>query len=324
MRFQRRWIAVSIAVVILAGAAVGVEAVTTTTTAPATTQSTAKAGHPCGTVTTAPKYQHVIWIWMENHSYGDIIGNSSAPYINSIASACGVATDYHNLTHESLPNYIGATSGLPLSSLTRFTPDCLPSVNCETSAASIFGQGETWKAYEESMPSDCDPSKSAGYAARHNPPVYFTSLRSVCSVRDVPFAQLARDLTSRNLPAFSFVTPNLADDMHNGTITEGDSWLASRLRVILGSSEYLAGTTVVFITWDEGAGGFTGENCVTNTADTSCHIPLIVISPSTAAGSRSSAMFSHYSLLATTEQLLGLPYLAKASASATMTLAFHL
>ena len=53
----------------------------------------------------------MIWIWLENHSYRQIIGSSSAPYINSLARACGLATNYKAVTHPSLPNYIAATSG---------------------------------------------------------------------------------------------------------------------------------------------------------------------------------------------------------------------
>jgi hypothetical protein len=50
----------------------------------------------------------------------------------------------------------------------------------------------------------------------------------------------------------------------------------------------------------------------------------IVISPSTPAGSTSATLFNHYSLLATTEQLLGLPALGQAASAATMTAAFNL
>jgi phospholipase C len=283
----------------------------------------AAASGPCGTVTTAPAYKHVIWILMENHSYSDIIGNSSAPYLNSLASECGVATNYHNLTHPSLPNYVGMTSGLAFSSLSPFDPDCSPSRSCSTSSASIFSQGETWKAYEESMPSNCDKSNSGEYAVRHNPPPYFTTLAG-CGTDDVPYTQLATDLSGNTLPAFSFITPNLIDDMHDGTIAEGDTWLKSNLPTILNSPEYLAGNTVIFITWDEGSGGSTGENCVSNTTDQSCHVPTFVISPSTPAGGSSATLFNHYSLLATAEQLLGLPFLGQAASYPTMTSAFNL
>jgi len=311
-RSKLRWLAVAAAAATVAAA--GITAVTSTS---------AKAAGPCGTVTTAPAYKHVIWIWMENHSYTDIIGSSQAPYINSVASECGLATNYHNLTHPSLPNYIGATSGLALSSLSAFDSDCTVSSKCSTSAASIFGQGETWKAYEESMPSNCDKSNSGNYAVRHNPPPYYTTL-SGCSADDVPYTQLATDLSNNALPAFSFITPNLIDDMHNGTIAQGDTWLSSNLPTILNSSAYTSGTTAVFITWDEGSGGSTGESCATNTTDASCRVATIVISPSTPVGSTSGTLFNHYSLLATAEQLLALPALGQAASATTMTLAFNL
>jgi hypothetical protein len=279
---------------------------------------------PCGTVATPPTYQHVIWIWMENHSYGDIVGNTSqAPYINSLAAECGLATNYHNISHPSLPNYIAGTSGLSVSQLKVFKSDCKPSKHCSTAAPSIFGQGESWRAYEESMPSACDPSNSGEYAVRHNPPPYYTML-SGCASFDVPYTQLASDLAANTLPAFSFVTPNLISDMHDGTINQGDTWLADNLPVILNSAQYQSGTTAVFITWDEGAGGKSGEDCAANPTDESCHVPTIVISPSTPVGSTSSALFNHYSLLGTTESLLGLPQLGQAATSPTMTSAFNL
>lgn len=99
----------------------------------------------------------------------------------------------------------------------------------------------------------------------------------------------------------------------------------SHLPAILNSSEYRAGTTAVFITWDEGSGGYAIEDCDnTGTTDSSCRVPTIVISPTTPAGVTSGTFFDHYSLLGTTEQLLRLPRLASAASATTMTAAFHL
>jgi phospholipase C len=297
----------------------------TATGVTAASPAVAAAG-PCGTTATPHPYRHVIWIWMENHSYTDIIGNKSqAPYLNSLAAGCGLATNYHNTTHPSLPNYLAATSGLAQAQLPLLSfLDCGPSVVCETGAQSIFGQGETWKAYQESMPSNCDKSNSGEYAVRHDPPVYYTSL-SGCASKDVPYTQLATDLAHNSLPAFSFVTPNLIDDMHDGTIAQGDTWLASNLPVILNSPEYRDGSTVVFLTWDEGSGGYSVEDCDDpTTTDTSCRVATIVVSPSTPVGATSATLFNHYSLLGTTEQLLGLPRLGQASSYPAMTAAFRL
>src|ERR1700761_9041192 len=68
------------------------------------------------TVTTPPppppgKITHVVWVLMENHGYSSIVGSSQAPYINQLANTHGLATNYFALSHPSLPNYIGLTSG---------------------------------------------------------------------------------------------------------------------------------------------------------------------------------------------------------------------
>jgi phospholipase C len=271
---------------------------------------------------TAPTYKHVLWIFMENHSYNSVIGSPEAPYINSLARECGLATNYHNVTHPSLPNYIAATSGLALAQLSPYTSDCDPSGNCTTNTEGIFAQGESWKAYEDSMPSNCDRSNVGDYAVRHNPPTYYTTL-SGCSTFDVPYSQLGADLASNALPAFSFITPNLINDMHDGTLADGDMWLANHVPTILDSHAYRDNTTAIFLTWDEGEGG-SSNDCAANTTDGGCHVATVVISPSTGAGTRSADLFNHYSLLATAEEMLGLPKLGQAAASASMMGAFNL
>jgi phosphatidylinositol-3-phosphatase len=302
-----------------AAATAGTHAATSAATSPS-------SSHPCGTSSKPGTIKHVIFIVLENHSYGAILGSSQAPYFNTLAKDCGVATNYHNITHPSLPNYIAMTSGLPLSSLQKFVADCVPSSTCDTSAKSIFAEGETWKSYEESMPSNCYQANSGNYVARHNPAVYYTTL-SGCSSNDELYSHLASDLADNQLPAFSFITPNLIDDMHNGTVADGNSWMSRNLPTILNSSEYKNGSTVIFITFDEGSdvGSYAnGENCATNTSDTSCHLPTFVISPSTKVGARSGTLFNHYSLLGTAEQLLHLSKLGQAADYPTMVSAFNL
>jgi len=55
---------------------------------------------------------HIFFIMMENHATNQIIGNTAdAPFINQLAKRYGVATNYHGVTHPSLPNYLAAISG---------------------------------------------------------------------------------------------------------------------------------------------------------------------------------------------------------------------
>jgi len=296
--------------------------------APDLARAQSPTGAFCGLHRSRPRrYDHVVWIWMENHSEGQIVGASAAPYINSLIASCGLATNYHNITHVSLPNYIGAVTGLALPDLLKFDLDCSPNATCSTDAPSLFSQAPSWRAYEEAMVTNCQTTGFVGYAVRHNPPPYLSSLAG-CSTFDVPYTQLQADLDADTLPAFSFVTPTTVHDMHDGpdptAIQNGDMWLSTELPKILNSAAYQAGRTVVFITFDEGAGGGIGEDCSANLSDESCHVATIVVSPSTPPGASSDKLFTHYSLLKTTEQLLHLKRLGQARHTRSMRRPFNL
>ena len=294
----------------------------------------------CGKRTTAGTYKHVIVIFEENNSYGSIYKSSYAPYINSVINQCGLATNYHNVTHPSLPNYIAATTGAAYAQLAPFVSDCTPSVSCEWNGNNIFHQlqakGRRWRGYAESMPSSCDKTNSGFYAPRHNPAVYDTDLSS-CTGNDVPLgttsaSQLLIDFaSSTKAPAYATITPNLCDDMHGTSgcpagseITTGDNWLKQWLPKITSTAVYKAGQTAIFIVWDEGEPGTSYENCATNTADQSCHVVAIVVAPSVAHGKKVATKFSHYSLLKSSEQLLGLPQIGQAVGAASMLKPFNL
>lgn len=273
------------------------------------------AGRPCGTAKPPKVWRHVIWIWMENNSYGQVVGNRSAPYLNGLARRCGLATNYQGVAHPSLPNYIAATSGDPWG-----IGDDGPPSEHRVSRRSIFGQvagaGKTWRSYEESMPRNCDRESSGLYAVKHNPAAYYTGDERRCLRWDVPLGttssgNLISDLRHDRLPEFAFVTPNLCDDMHNCGVAAGDAWLARWVPRIVSSSGYRSGGTVLVITFDEGEGG-------------SDQVATIVVSPSTNPGTVSAVSFTHYSLLKTTEELLHLRVLGQARLAASMRRAFGL
>ena len=270
---------------------------------------------PCGTAADAT-YRHVVWIWMENRSYDAVINNTGeAPQLGRYADKCGLATDSHGITHPSLPNYIAATAGSTLG----ITTDCGPD-QCPRAKSSLFGQvthaGKSWKAYAESMTSRCDHAYYGRYAPRHNPAVYYTPIAAQCRQRDVPMGgasgRFAHALAN-GLPAFSFVTPNLCSDGHDCSTSVADSWLGTWLDRITSSPAYAAGKTVVFVTWDESMGD-SPDN----------HIATVVIAPTVTPGTRVGRKFDHYSLLRTTEQILGLPFLRNAKNARSMRAAFGL
>ena len=70
------------------------------------------ATNPCGLQPAPPTtYSHVVVIMEENLAYASAIGNANAPYLNMLASVCALATNFHNETHPSQPNYLALFSG---------------------------------------------------------------------------------------------------------------------------------------------------------------------------------------------------------------------
>jgi hypothetical protein len=266
---------------------------------------------PCGWKPAGTHYAHVVWIWMENKPFGSVIGSSSAQYENALAAQCGLATNYRGITHPSLPNYLAATGG----SVFGVSDDSGPAVH-PISAPSIFSQvdqaGLSWRGYEESMPSDCDTSAASPYAVKHNPAAYFVGLRASCMQHDIPLAgNLPHDIAAGTLPSFSFITPNLCNDMHDCSVHTGDAWLATWIPRLLSGPNYQAGNTLIVLTWDEGVGSVN-------------RIPTIVVAPSVRQGLQVGTSLDHYALLRSSEDLLGLAHLGAAAAAPSMAAAFGL
>ena len=240
---------------------------------------------------------------MENKSYTDVMRSKSAAFTRSLAAACGSAENFRAERHPSLPNYIAMTSG----STHGIADDKGPSSH-PLKRPSIFSQlGRDWRALQESMPSPCRRSNFLLYAVRHNPPTYYTRLARSCQKQDVRLDETT-DISAR----FTFITPNLCHDTHNCGIGSGDHFLSKLMTDIAGSAEYRAGKTAVFITYDEDDGS-SGN-----------HIPTVVVAPHVAKGRRSATRFDHFSLLRTTQEILGLRKLAAAARARSMRSAFGL
>lgn len=292
------------------------------------------AARACNSAQPRP-YRHVVWIWMENQSYDTVLGSPDAPFTNRLAARCGLATNYHNITHPSLPNYLAATAGSTLG----VSDDCDPA-ECSRDAPNLFSElqdtGLNWGEYAESMPNGCGLQDASGtdpsgdYTAHHDPAAYYVNLRSDCHEHITPLGTpssgpLADALKRGSLPAFTFITPNDCDNMHDCPISTGDVWLSRWVSAIITSPPYRGGHTALFITWDEGDKSGSNE-CADNTSTPGCHVATVVVSPSTPPGTRSATLFNHYSLLKTAEQILELPLLGHAADPSvqSMVAAFHL
>lgn len=282
------------------------------------------------------RYRHVLWITFENQSTSQIIGNGHLPYVNSLAQRCGLATRFFAEAHPSLPNYIAMTSG----GTQGVTGDSTGPLSADNVYAQVGRSGRQWRHYAFGMPRNCDhndsPSSSnAIYTAHHQSAIYYRDIARQCAhwdvgvgppnevvdPNDVRHGPLARALKHNSLPAFATIEPT--DDGGNSSAggevdpVRGDAFLARWIPRIAASRDYRRGEIVIFITWDE-PGNF-GSSAV------SSPIPTLVIAPSVPAGARVGTRFDHYSMLRTTEELLGLrPFLGAAKSAPSMKPGFHL
>jgi acid phosphatase len=175
-----------------------------------------------GTAAAVPRFDHIVVVVLENHAYSQIVGRSSAPYLNSLAERGAVLTRSYAISHPSQPNYLALFSG----STQGLTDDSCPHDFAGPNlAAALLAAGHSFVGYSEDLPTVGFTGCSSGaYARKHSPWVDFGALpRTV----NQPLTAFPGDLST--LPDVSFVIPNLDDDMHDGTIAQGDRWLRAHL-----------------------------------------------------------------------------------------------
>src|SRR5438094_1857453 len=262
---------------------------------------------------------HVFVIVLENHNWADIKGSPSAPYINGTLLPLGShAENYMNPPglHPSLPNYIWLEAGSNLG----IRDDGAPSVNHQSTTNHLVtlleAAGLSWKSYQEDISGTSCPVTTIGkYAPKHNPMVYFddvTRSATSCVEHVRPYAELARDLEVDTVPAYSFITPSLCNDMHDSSgcassdsIRNGDAWLSREIPKILGSAAFKR-DGALFITFDEGEGDNDGP------------IGLIVLSRYAKGSGYSNAIrYTHSSLLKTVQHIFKVTPLLGDAANAT-------
>jgi hypothetical protein len=238
---------------------------------------------------TAAPATHVFVIVMENHSIEQALG-PGASYTNTLVQKYALATDYRAVSHPSLPNYLALTSG----STWGIADDGYRALPAGRDLGSqLTAAGVSWRAYMESMTGGCFHS-APPYALKHNPFAYYGG---ACPANVVSTAGLSADLAAGATPRFVWITPNLCNDTHDCGVATGDQWLSHVVPEITRSVAWQLGG-VLFITWDESNGG---PN----------HVAALVIAPNLKAHSSARA-YTHYSLLATIEDYLGVPRLGEA------------
>ena len=242
----------------------------------------------------ATQQKHVFVIVMENHSAYEALGGQ---YTALLASRYGLAENYHAVSHPSVPNYLALTSG----STWGVTDDSYRVLPKNDVGSQLSRAGVTWRAYMEGLTGAGCLHSPVPYDPGHNPFAFYGGL---CPSNVVPLTGLSADLAG-SAPRFVWITPDRCHDTHDCAVSVGDDWLRQEVPLITGSAAWRS-NGVLFITWDEDDGS----------ADN--RVLTLVLTPG--GGHRSSQRrYTHYSLLASVEDLLGVGRLGEAAHAAPMT-----
>lgn len=271
-----------------------------------------------------PRSSHVWVVAEENHSLEEVIGNPQMPYYNGLLKQAGLATQFYSDQHSSLPALMWFVAGAEVETNND-------TVSCEHDEDNVVREllkrGYTWRSYQEAMPSAGYQGLYGGpdnvYARRHNPLVDFTD---VCpgtgqDINSVPYTQLATDFADGKTVNYAWITPDLNDDAHNGTLQEADEWLAAHLPAILARPEFgPGGDGILFIVWDES--DTTDDNRCSATVPQGCggRTATLVMGPRVKPGYQSTILYHNENVLATVCAAMGLvPCPGAAETAAPMT-----
>lgn len=193
----------------------------------------------------------VVIVIEENRSVSQIIGYPGAPFLNQMAAEGALFTDFYALTHPSQPNYIHFFSGESLGVLDNEVPVGAP-FNAPNLGSAILAAGRTFVHYSEDLPfTGFDGATFGAYASKHNAAVHWQSPTPGAHQLPIdanrPFSDFPAEFS--RLPSVSIVIPNLNNDMHDGTVEQGDAWLARHIGPF--AQWAMENNSLLVITWDE-------------------------------------------------------------------------
>ena len=234
--------------------------------------------------TVVPTPDHLVIVMEENHGYSEIIGSPNAPYINSLAQSGALFTKSYAIEHPSEPNYLDLFSG---SNQGVRDDSCPHSFAVDNEGSEMIALGLSFAGYSEGLPAKGSLVCTYGkYARKHSPWTNFTNLPARTNLPYTKFpARYAR------LPTVSWVIPNLDDDMHDGTVQQGDTWLKNNLSAYVAWAQ--THNSLLIVTWDEDDGGQAN------------HIATIFAGPMVKPGQYGETV-NHYTVLRTIEAMYGL------------------
>src|SRR6266700_393624 len=277
-------------------------------TATITATSEGKTGTCAVTVTAAPpgsvQFGHVFVVTEENTDYASVIGNSSMPYLNSLANQYGLATQYYANTHPSIGNYFMLATGQIITNNDSYSTV----VTADNVVRRLLAAGKTWRSYAEDLPSVGYTGGDVGnYARKHNVFALLSDVANDTVQRKnlVPFTQFATDLANGRLPHFSNIVPNLCNDAHDCSLTTADTWLRNNIAPLIASPTFQQDGLLIIV-FDESAGDNTNGGG---------RIAWVVVGPKAKLGYQSTTLYQHEGTLRLTLEALGITHFPGAAAA---------
>jgi hypothetical protein len=268
-----------------------------------------------GTSRLVPDFTHIVMVVFENREFETVIGNPDMAYFNILAGSYTLLTQHYAITHPSLPNYISMVSGDTFG-IVLDCNDCF--IDAPSLPDLIEASGRSWKTYQDDMPEPCFVGDTLRYFQKHNPFIYFDSIRldaNRCLRSIVPLTDLEVDLTSGSLPNFIFITPDICYSAHDCALEYADGWLHTLMDQLVLALDATGSPYLIVLTWDEGQGT---HGCCGLPDPAGGRVATILVSPQVRSGFKDSTPYTHYSLLKTISEAWGLPYLGHAADEATV------
>jgi phosphatidylinositol-3-phosphatase len=296
-----------------------------------------------------PAFDHVVIVIEENHSFGDIIGNTAqAPNLNALAAQganiVNASTDpqgntsgSHAVRHPSQPNYLELYSGSNQGTVQDGHPGSTsepfsspPPFDTPNLGAALRNAGLSFATYSQGLPSaGSDVDSNGAYQRKHNPVTNWVNetnpttnqLPSSVNLPFTAFQQIANSPGGfANLPTVTFVVPDQDNDMHDGSIQQADTWLKQNI-----IDTYLpwatAHNSLLIVTWDED-----GDNTASNQIATifagakvkagdfpetnlNANNPFVANPADPGIETPTGTAMNHWNVLATVEDIYGLAHI---------------
>jgi hypothetical protein len=284
--------------------------------------------------------QHVVLIVLENEQLSEVWGHG--PYERYLASTYGNATNYYAACHPSAGNYLAMIAAVT----NQCGTDNWYNYTDKTLGDRLGSAGMSWANYAENLPASACPNPGGTslsmFQVHHLPFLFFADVlrnQSFCRHHILPSSEFNRSVANGTMLNFSFYSPNMCDNGHNGCgsnttsaqlTAQADAWLHGFLSPMLNhtgryssrAAKNSIAHTLFIVTWDEGSGsnagykvaGVKGQDnylwCAANLApgDAVCggQVYTVFVSPYS-MGRSYTGLDAPYGLTTTVEWLFHLP-----------------